>query len=1276
MKLKNKKIIITLLLLTTITSIMIYKYQKTDKIDRVLLNSSYSYLPKEAKNYIKKVYEKTGQIIYTEKNKEEDKPYLNPKYIEYLEMSNKEKSQIELIPDTYIVDYQTKKNYETEGIPDKYDLRNQDGKTYVSSIKNQGNTGICWAFASIENVETLIMKQKAQSYSDLIPKFSIRQMDYVTATDKLVRKADWSSCCEQCSCSYYNWDNPDNGSRKLDNGGNFYTSSIVMSNGLTLTDESVLPWTESKTPKWPKEIMGYDKSLYEVNSTIQMNYIDKDNADSDEINSYVNDIKRYMIQYGGPFVGTLSPQSTCGFENAIDGKKAMKIDDCSNESSNKTKGHAMQIIGWDDDYRYSYCDAGTTHYSVSNGSCTKGQLVEGTGAWILRNSWGEDTEDARNYRYVYLTYDSTRLSIGFTTSLSEMSSRTWDNNYHSNPWIDGDSTNGLAYISSQTEEFKTNNDKPEKIEKIKFMTPSKNAKFYLSVMSDSKTYSNIATINSEEMGIYTVDLSNKNIILNDMDFSVKIESENNDYYIVNDSISVFTSNIEEEEHVTTYSSKAYDAEKPLSDNNPLYIYLYYNSYQKKYSWNVSLKSYLKNIPQYSDLNYRLKKDETVLTNFATKTLYYEGDIAIAEFEDEYSELNIPQNKPGDTWTMEVLYNNQVVNSFPIKFNDNGHDNNSKSNVRLYSNHGSSYYYDYAATDNQVTKFSDLNGNANFYNNGYYITGWNTKADGSGTSYDADNGVLVYHDMELYAQWSTERLQVEVVYVGDDSECYKCSSGTMPSQFYGYYDVIELPVNTFEADGYVFKGWKIVANNTIERYEQEKTSSKISELLTNPIFNNLKIMVYATWTNNAITINFDANGGTGNMKSINVQKELTYGGLKSNRIKSNLFTKNGYVFKEWNTKADGSGTSYNNNSYIQSDSDITLYAQWSESPTITFYANDGTNTKKEQTVGKNVSTRLDANTFTRTGYVFKEWNTKADGTGTKYTDKKSVSISENLVLYAQWEIPITEVKVSPSDITLGVGDTKNLKIEILPKNTTMDKTITWTTGNGVASVTNGKIKGLVAGQTILTATTSNGKTAQIIVTVKDTVNFNDVQSGDWYYESVRYVNQNNIILGYNETTFAPHDKVTRGQLVTILWRLEQTPNTDNITNHFSDVNENDYYGPGVKWAMKNDIVHGHGGTTKFGPNEPIIRQDLAVILNNYARYKGLEANTNNNLGIYSDKDLVIGGYAETAIKWATANKVINGMNMPDGTVRISPHSNASRAETAAMISNMITKFDLL
>ena len=258
-----------------------------------------------------------------------------------------------------------------------------------------------------------------------------------------------------------------------------------------------------------------------------------------------------------------------------------------------------------------------------------------------------------------------------------------------------------------------------------------------------------------------------------------------------------------------------------------------------------------------------------------------------------------------------------------------------------------------------------------------------------------------------------------------------------------------------------------------------------------------------------------------------------------------------------------------------------------------------------------------------------------------------------------------------------GETERIRVDYEPSYTT-NKELKWVSENEtIASVDQGgQVTGVKEGKTIITATTSNGKESIINVEVTGTVKFSDVPKKSWFRESVNFAYQNNIILGYNDKIFAPYDKVTRGQLVTILWRLEQNPNTDNIVNRFSDVNESDYYGSAIKWASSNGIVNGYGGTNKFGPNNPIIRQDLAVILNNYARYKNIESDTNNNLMKYGDYILVKGSYAETAIKWATANKVINGMNMPDGTIMISPHSNASRAETAAMLSNMINKFDLL
>ena len=321
--------------------------------------------------------------------------------------------------------------------------------------------------------------------------------------------------------------------------------------------------------------------------------------------------------------------------------------------------------------------------------------------------------------------------------------------------------------------------------------------------------------------------------------------------------------------------------------------------------------------------------------------------------------------------------------------------------------------------------------------------------------------------------------------------------------------------------------------------------------------------------------------------------------------------------------------------------------------------------------------LNLNTFTRTGYIFKEWNTKADGSGTTYEDGKVISINKELVLYAQWEKTITEIRLSKTNVVMNVGETTTVNAEVIPSDTALSKEITWTSDNDkIATVSsNGKITGKKAGTTIVKATAVNGVSANVTVEIKDPIYFQDVPTDSWFYEAVKYAYQNRIIMGYNKQEFGSYDYVTRGQLVTMLWRLEGEPETNNIQNRFTDVDVNSYYGAGVKWASANGIVNGYGGTNKFGPGDPIIRQDFTVILNNYIRYKGLEQEGTQDLRIYADYDRVVGGYAEHAIRWATTYGVMNGMTI-DGRKYISPFSNTTRAETAALLSNLVQRFNLI
>ena len=154
----------------------------------------------------------------------------------------------------------------------------------------------------------------------------------------------------------------------------------------------------------------------------------------------------------------------------------------------------------------------------------------------------------------------------------------------------------------------------------------------------------------------------------------------------------------------------------------------------------------------------------------------------------------------------------------------------------------------------------------------------------------------------------------------------------------------------------------------------------------------------TPTETSFTVTFDANGGTGEMPPMIFAQGV------SQTLPDNAFTFEGHSFAGWNTKADGTGTSYSDKQTIVVTKSMTLYAQWEKYLyTVTFDANGGSGTMQPQTFTKGESQALTANAFIRSGYVFASWNTDPNGTGSAYTDMQEITVSQNMTLYAQWRL---------------------------------------------------------------------------------------------------------------------------------------------------------------------------------------------------------------------------------------------------------------------------------
>ena len=308
-------------------------------------------------------------------------------------------------------------------------------------------------------------------------------------------------------------------------------------------------------------------------------------------------------------------------------------------------------------------------------------------------------------------------------------------------------------------------------------------------------------------------------------------------------------------------------------------------------------------------------------------------------------VTVPKGSSGNrsytaTWT---------ANTGKVTYNGNGHTGGSTAQ--------SNYTYD-------TTNTLSANG---FTKTGYNFAGWNTKSDGTGTTYaasTANNGIKTLFPSgsgTVYAKWTAKTGTVT----------YKSNYTNGPAdktQSYTYNSTNPLANNTFTRTGYTFKGWYTAASGGTQL-----TSSNFKTY-----FSSGSGTVYAQWTPITYTVAYNNNGGSGTMASVthtyDVAKKLT----------KNTFTKPGAVFKGWATseaRADAGTVDHTDEKEVKnlrsSSGTYTLYAVWTPVMTVKYNANGGTITD---------SPHLNGSTYYKLTSNMVQYSTSANGTYSDYVSR--------------------------------------------------------------------------------------------------------------------------------------------------------------------------------------------------------------------------------------------------------------------------------------------------
>ena len=179
----------------------------------------------------------------------------------------------------------------------------------------------------------------------------------------------------------------------------------------------------------------------------------------------------------------------------------------------------------------------------------------------------------------------------------------------------------------------------------------------------------------------------------------------------------------------------------------------------------------------------------------------------------------------------------------------------------------------------------------------------------------------------------------------------------------------------------------------------------------------------------------------------------------------------------------------------------------------------------------------------------------------------------------------------------------------------------------------------------------------------TCNFTDLEEGAYYYDAVVWANAHGVVNGISAERFGPNQPVSRQQIAAILHRLAGEPSLRGSS--FSDVPSSAYYGEAVAWAVRRGIVEGYPDGT-FRPDLPVSRQQLVSILWRYAKLERADRGSRASLRGFPDAGDVA-DYAGEAMSWALAEGILQGTK--EG--RLQPQGRAARGQTAVLLERFQT-----